>query len=291
MQTQTTDQPNRQRCRHIFVDGRRCGSTSLRHEEFCYYHHTTRTPATTPRTRKARRSTVQLPLPEDRAAIQLSIGLILQRIATNELDPRRAGLLLYALQIASTNLPPHQKLPSHAQPLPEQPLEEVVAHPELGLLAPPADALKTYKEQWQDIRRKEDHLFEWERKLRDREQGLDQRQAGSTPQPASQTPRPPVYRGGVLIPPSCFAPDPYLPVSRPANTPAPAVLSDIKAEAAYDVSPSLHYGLTTRRGHGRIQPFHSPLTHDRPLQTPHRKDRLPRRRRRVRRVPGLRRDL
>ena len=34
--------PKRYRCRHIFIDGRRCGSPSLRREPFCYYHHTTR---------------------------------------------------------------------------------------------------------------------------------------------------------------------------------------------------------------------------------------------------------
>jgi hypothetical protein len=52
---------------------------------FCYYHHTTRRPANDPKTRKARRST--LTLREDRASIQPSIGLILQGIATNQLDP------------------------------------------------------------------------------------------------------------------------------------------------------------------------------------------------------------
>jgi hypothetical protein len=61
----------------------------LESEEFCYYHHTTRRPANDPKTRKARRST--LALPEDRASIQLSIGLILQGIATNQLVPCRAA--------------------------------------------------------------------------------------------------------------------------------------------------------------------------------------------------------
>ncbi len=29
-------------CRHIFTEGRRCGSKCLRDEPLCYYHHTTR---------------------------------------------------------------------------------------------------------------------------------------------------------------------------------------------------------------------------------------------------------
>src|ERR1700693_5622572 len=105
-----TKTPKRFQCRHIFTDGHRCGSACLHHEEFCYYHHTTRKPVTNPRQRRSRRATFDLPPPEDRSAIQASIGEVLQRIASNEIDPRRAGLLLYGLQIASLNLPKIQNL-------------------------------------------------------------------------------------------------------------------------------------------------------------------------------------
>src|SRR3984885_13191785 len=122
----------RYQCRHIFTDGRRCASPSLRQENFCYFHHTTRKPID-PETQKERRritarlSEFPLPLPEDRSAIQASIGMILQRIASNDLDPRRAGLLLYGLQIASLNLPKHKEVE-------EDPIEEITTHPELGTL-------------------------------------------------------------------------------------------------------------------------------------------------------------
>lgn len=109
-------EPARRRCRHIFGDGRRYGSPSLRNEDFCYYHHTTRRSATNPQTRKARRASLDLRIPEDRAAIQLSTGLILERLASNDLDPRRAGLLLYGLQIASSNLPPAAPRPRTPSP-------------------------------------------------------------------------------------------------------------------------------------------------------------------------------
>src|SRR3979490_3242190 len=122
-------------CRHIFTDGHRCGSPCLRGEDLCYYHHTTRKPAPHPRTRPTRRSTFESPLPEDRSAIQLSIGQVLQRIAANDIDPRRAGLLLYGLQIASLNLPKPQAI----QP---ELVEETTTHPELGTLAPPAEVGK-----------------------------------------------------------------------------------------------------------------------------------------------------
>jgi hypothetical protein len=99
------DEIKQYQCRHIFAEGRRCASPCLRHEEFCYYHHTTRRPVANPRQRRSRGSTFDLPHPEDRSSIQSSIGEVLRRIASNEIDPKRAGLLLYGLQIASANLP------------------------------------------------------------------------------------------------------------------------------------------------------------------------------------------
>ena len=99
MHTESTVQPTTEtpayQCRHIFTDGHRCGSRALRGEYFCFYHHQTRKPAPRPSREPDPHSAFDLPLPEDRSAIQQSIGLILQRVALNHLDPRRAGLLLY----------------------------------------------------------------------------------------------------------------------------------------------------------------------------------------------------
>ena len=125
-------------CRHIHADGRRCGSASLRGEEFCYFHHTSRKPVGNPRARRSRAASFDLPLPEDRAAIQLSIGEVLRRIASNQIDPRRAGLLLYGLQIASINLP-HRRFGAQSQPAAEAVVEEIVTHPTHGSLAPSAE--------------------------------------------------------------------------------------------------------------------------------------------------------
>jgi hypothetical protein len=46
---------------------------------------------------------LELPPVEDSASIQLALIQVLQALATNQLDPRRAGLLLYGLQVASAN--------------------------------------------------------------------------------------------------------------------------------------------------------------------------------------------
>ena len=136
-------EPKRQ-CRHILTEGRRCASPCLRHEEFCYFHHTTRRPVASPSQRRRRSSTFDLPHPEDRAAIQTSIGEVLRRIAANHIDPRRAGLLLYGLQIASSNLP---KTPAPSQDTdlddtPEQ-VEEITLHPVHGPIAPPAQVAES----------------------------------------------------------------------------------------------------------------------------------------------------
>jgi hypothetical protein len=135
----TTGQHKQYQCRHIFTDGHRCASPCLRQEEFCYYHHTTRRPVANPKQRRSRRSTFHLPLPEDRSAIQASIGEVLQRIAANDIDPRRAGLLLYGLQIASLNLPKPQA-PTKPEP---QTVEEITIDPNLGVLAPRTDISET----------------------------------------------------------------------------------------------------------------------------------------------------
>jgi hypothetical protein len=131
------DKPKRYQCRHIFTDGHRCGSPCLRGEELCYYHHTTRKPTTGARRRRCRRAAFDLPLPEDRSAIQSSIGQVLQRIASNDIDPRRAGLLLYGLQIASLNLP-RDSTPSRGAEA--ETVEEIILDPALGTLAPRSEA-------------------------------------------------------------------------------------------------------------------------------------------------------
>jgi hypothetical protein len=127
-------------CRHIFTDGHRCGSKCLRHEDFCYYHHTTRRPKPAPDVYRDTHSSFEFPLPEDRSAIQAAIGIILQRIANGCLDSKRAGLLLYGLQIASLNLP---KAPA----APAEPVEEVTIDDQNRTLAPIHELIPPEKEK------------------------------------------------------------------------------------------------------------------------------------------------
>ena len=148
-ETATETATKHYQCRHIFTDGHRCASPCLRHEHFCYYHHTTRRPIANPQQRRSRRTTFHLPLPEDRSAILQSIGEVLQRIAANDIDPRRAGLLLYGLQIANAVLPKDPKEPttntrrtrsSRAEsPQKAHTVEDITHDPTHGILAPRAE--------------------------------------------------------------------------------------------------------------------------------------------------------
>src|SRR5580704_2083122 len=115
-------------CRHVFADGHRCAGASLRLEEFCYFHHTSRRPVQNPRLRHSRQSTFTLPVPEDRGSIQLAIGEVIGRIASNDIDPKRASLLLYALQIAASNLP-RQAVPKSDPARPAVAVDDIILDP------------------------------------------------------------------------------------------------------------------------------------------------------------------
>jgi hypothetical protein len=126
----------RLQCRHILASGLRCGSPALKAEAFCYYHHTTRRPI--PRTelheRRSHQSTFTLPALEDRTAIQLALGEVLARIASHDIDTKRAGLLLYGLQIALSSLP-RQIIPERTP----EPIDELIHDETHGPLAPIAE--------------------------------------------------------------------------------------------------------------------------------------------------------
>jgi len=88
-------------CRHIKTNGHRCQSAALRDTAFCYFHTRVRVSA---KAGSSVTGNIQIPLLEDRAAIQIALTQIAGALLNSRLDARRAGLLLYALQIASQNI-------------------------------------------------------------------------------------------------------------------------------------------------------------------------------------------
>jgi hypothetical protein len=124
-------------CRHIKINGERCGSPALHNQPYCYFHRILTAshphlPAPVPGvpgqlagwggdpgvpgqlagwdgdpTREphlaATQPTLNLPALEDRESIQLAASIIIGALARNTLDTRRAAVLLYGLQVASAN--------------------------------------------------------------------------------------------------------------------------------------------------------------------------------------------
>ena len=94
------------RCQHIKVNGTQCGSPALSNQNFCYYHQGCRPKVLTIRANCRDYSSVDFLLPafEDANSIQFALRRVTELILINQLDYKKSGLLLYALQIASSNL-------------------------------------------------------------------------------------------------------------------------------------------------------------------------------------------
>src|SRR5437667_183250 len=77
----------------------------MRNGEYCYFHHRWRM-TTVDLSHSAHHVTTEFVLPvlEDADSIQITLGQIMRMIVCRQVDTKSAGLLLYALQIASANL-------------------------------------------------------------------------------------------------------------------------------------------------------------------------------------------
>jgi hypothetical protein len=94
------------RCRHVKTNGTQCGSPVLKGKELCYYHEQNR-PEPVELYMDGERycdSQIVLPVFEDAHSIQTVIRQVVQLMLTRRIERKDAGLLLYALQIASGNL-------------------------------------------------------------------------------------------------------------------------------------------------------------------------------------------
>ena len=88
-------------CRHIKTNGLRCESPALKGGQFCYYHSKTHTLGA-----EGKFGPLQLPPPEDSAAIQLSVARINDAILTGRLDLKMAAALFTGLKIVSRFIDP-----------------------------------------------------------------------------------------------------------------------------------------------------------------------------------------
>lgn len=110
------------RCRHIKTNGTQCGSPALRDKNFCFYHHQDR-PFNVPcyYEQEYPLGEINLPYFEDAHSIQAVLREVVQMVMQKRLERKTASLLLYALQIASSNL----KRMELEKPQPEQVVVDV----------------------------------------------------------------------------------------------------------------------------------------------------------------------
>ncbi len=93
------------RCRHIKINGVQCGSPALRRHRYCFFHNR----MLDGKKRFAEKHLKPRPLfsmclLEDANAVQVALMQVLQLLGSGQMEPKTAGLMLYGLQTASSNL-------------------------------------------------------------------------------------------------------------------------------------------------------------------------------------------
>jgi hypothetical protein len=83
------------RCEKVREDGTVCGSPQMKGYRYCYAHE---------RMLAVRSSRLDLPALEDANAVQMAIMRVQKALIDDEISEKKAGLLLYSLQMASSNL-------------------------------------------------------------------------------------------------------------------------------------------------------------------------------------------
>jgi hypothetical protein len=117
-------------CRYVHISGKKCRALAINSGALCHRHKSMRRTLALGSPRQLANDTKTLdygsiPVPampsydqtlilppiDDLASIQLAISRVIQALAANTLDPKRAGLLLYGLQIAHTTTAAMERMP------------------------------------------------------------------------------------------------------------------------------------------------------------------------------------
>jgi hypothetical protein len=96
-------------CRHIRANGLRCKSPALTDTIYCFFHarlherHSNYRHTALSRGYLIPGQHIQLTALEDRESIQVALSVVINALATGDLESRRATALLYGLQLAGAN--------------------------------------------------------------------------------------------------------------------------------------------------------------------------------------------
>jgi len=92
-------------CQQMKYNGEPCRAAALRGKKFCYYHlHAGPLPEQIENLAVIPKVQFHLPLLDDATSIQATITLVCEHLLHRRLEPKKAGIRLYALQVASSNL-------------------------------------------------------------------------------------------------------------------------------------------------------------------------------------------
>jgi hypothetical protein len=131
-------------CRHIKTNGTRCQAPSLTDGLWCYFHHRLHQRHQTFRPTEAIRGYllpgqhIELSALEDRESVQVALSVVINALATGNLEIKRATALLYGLQLGSSNA-----RGLHNEPYATSVVRSVEPSPEGLDLASPATTLET----------------------------------------------------------------------------------------------------------------------------------------------------
>jgi hypothetical protein len=92
------------RCQHIKTNGTQCGSPALREGRFCYHHQECRAERVTVKGADGKTSEILVPVFEDAHSLQTMVRQVVMLMLEDKIDDKKAGRVLYALQIVGANL-------------------------------------------------------------------------------------------------------------------------------------------------------------------------------------------
>ena len=189
------------RCHHVKINGTQCGSPALRGKCYCYFHHNFRHLGTYGAPQRPLRDPFhgRFPVLEDANSVQAAVMQVIRLILARQIDRKEAGLLLYALQLASCNLR-HLQLRPLRDEIVVDPL--LVSHSHIGgnparqeHLAPETDeeqkTLNQHEEQLQKSQQQAE--AQWEQEARREFEAIPETadaSSASTSHPRFVTPTP-----------------------------------------------------------------------------------------------------
>ena len=107
-------------CQHQF-DDRTCASPALTGQDLCYFHSRDRNRNPNPATPANLETALTLPDLTDPAAVLAALSTLAQAISQNNIDPKRANLLLRVLTLAAKLTTTIEKAAEKDSPKPDAP--------------------------------------------------------------------------------------------------------------------------------------------------------------------------